>query len=137
MVEEKLEFVKRCGLKLTQCREGYIECEMATQGNENHLGSMYAGALFTLAEIPGGALWLSSFDISNTYPVLKAFNIEYLRPAHGTIRFTLEMSPQRIDQLAKQCKEDGKVDFEIEGELVDEQNRIVATSRGQYQLRAK
>ena len=37
---------------------------MPFKPNRNHLGTMYAGALFTLAEIPGGAVLISAFDMS-------------------------------------------------------------------------
>ena len=134
-VEEKIAFVKRCGLKLIECEPGRVRCQMPTAGNENHIGSMYAGALFTLAEIPGGALWLSSFNISESYPLLKSFYIEYLKPAKGVISFELALSPERIQKLALQCNEQGKVDFELCGELKDEQNSTVAVTKGLYQLR--
>lgn len=135
MVEDKLDFVRRCGLKFTECRKGFVQCEMPTLGNENHLGTMYAGALFTLAEIPGGALWASSFDTTRSYPILKAFNIEYLRPARGTIRFSLEMNEADIAEIVSSCEQKGKADFVIEGDLLDEEGLVVARSRGNYQLR--
>jgi len=74
-VEEKIDFVKRSGLKLIEAEDGYVTCLMPAKGNQNHIGAMYAGALFTLAEIPGGALWLANFDITKCYPILKSFTI--------------------------------------------------------------
>ena len=53
--EEKIDFVKRSGLKAEVLEPGRVCLRMPLQGNQNHIGSMYAGALFTLAEIPGGA----------------------------------------------------------------------------------
>ena len=58
--EEKIDFVKRCGLKAEQLEPGFVRLRMPLSGNQNHIGTLYAGALFTLAEIPGGALFLTS-----------------------------------------------------------------------------
>ncbi len=61
LVEKKIAFVERMGLKVIELTPGYVKLIAPLQGNENHVGSMYAGALFTLAEIPGGALILTTF----------------------------------------------------------------------------
>lgn len=134
-VEEKIAFVKRCGLKLTSIDNGFVTCEMPAQGNKNHLGAMYAGALFTLAEIPGGALWLANFDISKCYPILKSFNIDYLKPANGDISICVGLSSEQIHDYQLACLEHGKVEFELIGELKDQDGNTVAKSRGVYQLR--
>ena len=134
-VEEKISFVKRCGLTLIAAENGSVTCLMPAKGNENHLGAMYAGALFTLAEIPGGALWLSNFDIAKCYPILKSFHIDYLKPALGDITFTVALSPQQISEYQELCAEKGKVEFELRGDLIDQKGQIVAQSVGTYQLR--
>lgn len=131
-VEEKVEFVKRCGLKLEEVEKGYVKCVMPAQGNQNHIGTMYAGALFTLAEIPGGALWLSSFDITKSYPILKSFNIDFLRPAKGDIAFETGFDISDIERLSKECADRGKAEFVLEGELKDSDGTTVARSKGTY-----
>lgn len=134
-VEEKIAFVKRTGLKLVDSEPGYVHCLMPAKGNENHIGSMYAGALFTLAEIPGGALWLSTFDISKTYPIIKSFNIEYHKPALGDITFTTRLSPDEVTRISNECMDKGKSEFTLKGELRNAEGVTVATSTGIYQLR--
>lgn len=66
---------------------------MPGAGNENHIGSMYAGALFTLAEIPGGALFLTSFDSARFYPIVKEMTLRFRRPAKGDIRVEARLMP--------------------------------------------
>lgn len=134
-VEEKLAFVKRCGLRLLSAEHGQVTCEMPAKGNENHLGAMYAGAMFTLAEIPGGALWLANFDIAKCYPILKSFEIHYLKPAIGDITFTVGLTQEQIASYQNDCQTHGKVEFKLLGELKNKQCQVVATSAGTYQLR--
>ena len=134
-VEEKIDFVKRSGLKLIEAEDGYVSCLMPAKGNQNHIGAMYAGALFTLAEIPGGALWLANFDIAKCYPILKSFTIDYLKPALGDIQIRIGLSSEDIEAYQAECLENGKVEFELVGDLTDSQGQVVARSKGIYQLR--
>ncbi|MCH2157761.1 MAG: DUF4442 domain-containing protein [Oleiphilaceae bacterium] len=134
-VEEKIDFVKRSGLKLIEAEDGYVTCLMPAKGNQNHIGAMYAGALFTLAEIPGGALWLANFDITKCYPILKSFTIDYLKPALGDIQIRIGLSSEDIEAYQAQCMDNEKVEFELVGDLTDSQGQVVARSKGIYQLR--
>ncbi|MBI2380389.1 MAG: DUF4442 domain-containing protein [Gammaproteobacteria bacterium] len=81
MTEESIAFVHRAGLRLLAAEPGHARCLMPLAGNENHLGSLYAGAQFTLADITGGALALASFDAGRYYPILKRLSLEFLKPA--------------------------------------------------------
>ena len=67
-LEQGITFVRNAGLQVVELKPGYVKCLMPFRNNGNHIGSMYAGALFTVAEIPGGALFLSSFDTSKYFP---------------------------------------------------------------------
>jgi acyl-coenzyme A thioesterase PaaI-like protein len=71
LLETGIRFVQRSGLQVVELRRGYVRCVMPFRDNGNHIGTMYAGALFTLAETPGGALFLSSFDTVHFFPIVK------------------------------------------------------------------
>ena len=86
LTEEQIAFVKRSGLKAEVLEPGFVRLYMPLHGNQNHIGSMYAGALFTLAEIPGGALFLTSFDAQRFYPIIREMNLRFRRPA--TVSYT-------------------------------------------------
>ncbi|MBN0698329.1 YiiD C-terminal domain-containing protein, partial [Pseudomonas aeruginosa] len=99
LTEEKIAFVQRSGLRAEVLEPGYVRLRMPGAGNENHIGSMYAGALFTLAEIPGGALFLTSFDSARFYPIVKEMTLRFRRPAKGDIRVEARLDAERIRQL--------------------------------------
>ena len=80
-MEKPFAFVERAGVKAIVMEPRRIKLRLPMEGNTNHIGSIYAGALFTVAELPGGALFLTTFDVSRFYPVLKAMNIRFRRPA--------------------------------------------------------
>ena len=53
MLENGIPFVERCGFKVEALERGRVVCRMPIEGNTNHIGTMYAGALFTCA-LKGG-----------------------------------------------------------------------------------
>jgi acyl-coenzyme A thioesterase PaaI-like protein len=133
--EEQIAFVKRSNLKALVLEPGFVRLQMPLAGNQNHIGSMYAGALFTLAEIPGGALFMTSFDVTRFYPIVKEMNLRFRRPAKGDICVEARLSAEQIEQLQNEAQANGKADYLLELELTDASGEIVALSRGLYQLR--
>ncbi|MDX1297692.1 MAG: YiiD C-terminal domain-containing protein [Pseudomonas sp.] len=137
LTEEQIAFVQRSGLKAEVLEPGYVRLCMPLTGNQNHIGSMYAGALFTLAEIPGGALFLTSFDAQRFYPIIKEMNLRFRHPATGDIRVEARLSVEEIQHLQKQATEQSKADYLLELQLTDDSGEVVALSRGVYQLRTR
>lgn len=137
LTEAQIAFVQRSGLKAEVLEVGHVRLRMPLAGNQNHIGSMYAGALFTLAEIPGGALFLTSFDAQRFYPIIKEMNLRFRRPATGDIRVEARFTTEEIQQLQKHAAELGKAEYVLQLQLIDESGEVVAESRGLYQLRAR
>jgi len=136
MLEGGIKFVANSGLRVVELRRGYVKCLMPFAGNGNHIGTMYAGALFTLAEIPGGALFLSSFDASKFYPIVKELDLRFLKPAKGDVTVEIALDVIHIASLSAQAAEKGKAEFILEGQLKAADGSIVAESRGVYQIRS-
>ena len=137
LTEQQIAFVQRSGLKAEVLEPGFVRLRMPLAGNQNHIGSMYAGALFTLAEIPGGALFLTSFDAERFYPLVKELNLRFRRPAGGDIRVEARLSRAEIARLEDEAARLGKADFHLELQLTDGSGEVVAESRGHYQLRVR
>ena len=135
LIETKVGFVERMGLKVLELSPRFVKLLAPLNGNENHVGTMYAGAMFTLAEIPGGAVFLTSFDISKYYPLVKEMNIRFLKPATSDLTIELSLSEDKVSRIIADADENGKADFTLEGELKDESGRVVAVSSGVYQIR--
>ena len=133
--EEKIAFVKRMNLKAEVLESGFVRLRVPLAGNENHIGTMYAGALFTLAEIPGGAVFITSFDATKFYPIIKEMNLRFRRPATGDIVVEARISDAEIERLQTEALTHGKADYTLELQLLDSHGEVVALSRGVYQLR--
>jgi len=135
-VEKAVPFVERMGLKAYELRPGRVRLGAPLKGNENHIGSIYAGALFTLAEMPVGALFLTTFDASKYYPIVKEVTIKFVRLARSDVSIEMVLSEEETERIRTEAAQNGKSEFTLEGEIKDESGVVVAVSRGIFQIRA-
>jgi thioesterase domain-containing protein len=131
-----IAFVERSGLQVLVAQRGKVRCLMPYEGNENHIGTMYAGALFTLAELPGGLLYLTSFDTAQFFPIVKEMDMQFRKPATSDVTVEICLAEEAIAAIQEEAQAKGKAEFVLEGELKTQDGVVVATSRGVYQLRA-
>lgn len=135
-IEKPFAFVTRMGLKAYRLAPRRVKLGLPLAGNENHIGTMYAGALFTVAEIPGGALYLTTFDVEKFYPVLKAMNIRFRRPAASDVTVEVALNKAEAARITAEAKSRGKAEFILNAAVQDVAGDIVAETEGVYQLRA-
>jgi acyl-coenzyme A thioesterase PaaI-like protein len=135
MIERGSRFVANTGLRALELRPGYVRCLMPLQGNENHLGTMNASALFTLAEITGGGVCVTSFDLTRCFAVVVEVNIQFVKPGDSDVTMEVSLDAGRIATLQEEALRNGKVRFELAGELKSATGVVVARSRAVYQIR--
>ena len=133
--ENTFPFVSRCGVKVLELERGYCKMLMPFEPNINHVGIMYAGALYTIAELPGGTIYLTSFDTKKYYPIVKDMSIRFRRPATTDVTVEVTLSEEEIARIESTTEEVGKCDFEWDVELKDANGEVVAISHNVYQMR--
>ena len=62
--------------------------------NQNHLGTMYAGALFTLAKLPGEVICISSFDNTTIFPVIVDLEINFIKPVTTKVTTSVSLTEE-------------------------------------------
>ncbi len=134
-IEKPFAFVERIGLRALVMEPRRVKLGLPLAGNANHIGSIYAGALFTVAELPGGALFLTSFDVERFYPVLKAMNIRFRRPALTDVTVEASLPEAEAARIAAEADANGKAEFILKTEIRDADDQVVAETEGVYQLR--
>ena len=125
-------FVERAGLELLHLERGRAVLRLPFEPNINHVGMVYAGALFTVAEVPGGVLFLSAFDVSRFYPVVGEMSIRFVQPALTAVTVDARMSDDEIERVATDLEEHGKAKYVLEQEVRDEAGTLVATTSATY-----
>ena len=134
-IETSIEAIKRTGIKVLALADRYAKLMIPLQGNINHVGMMYAGTLFTLGEIPGGAVFLTSFDTTKYYPIVKEVSIRFRRPALTDVTVEVSLTPQRVEEMTAELEAKGKVDYGLDLELKDMSGEVVALVGGTWQIR--
>jgi acyl-CoA thioesterase FadM len=98
---------------------------------------MYAGSLFTLGEIMGGAIFVASMDINKYFPLVKEVQIRYRRPATTDITVETSFSEDQIRNIVAVLEEKGKSDVPLELNLIDAHGEVVSIVTGTWQVRKK
>jgi len=134
-IEKPFAFVERIGLQALIMEPRHVKLGLPLEGNSNHIGSIYAGALFTVAELPGGALFLTTFDVERFYPVLKDMTIRFRRPAFTDVTVEVALPVAEAERIAAEAETHGKAEFILNTAVRDADDRVVAETEGVYQLR--
>jgi acyl-coenzyme A thioesterase PaaI-like protein len=130
-----VEGIKRTGIRALALRDRYAKLLMPLEGNVNHVGTMYAGSLFTLGEIAGGAIHMVSVDTTRLVPIVKEVNIRFRRPAMTDVTMEVELSAEEASRIEAEALEKGKADYVLHLELKDANAEVVSTVVGTWQSR--
>lgn len=123
------------GVEFTELRPGFVRAEVPFEGNGNHFGVVYAGVIFTVAEVLGGAIHFATFDTSTHYPLVRNLSIEFLKPGTSRLTATASMADDEIARIKAEALPGAKVPFVFTTEVHGADGTLVATTRGDYQLR--
>lgn len=140
IVNGALEFTipvaHRMGVTAVEVRRGFAATTVPIEGNGNHFGVMYAGVLFTVAEILGGAIAVATFDNAEFYPLVKDLHVYFRKPAKTDVLAQASSSAAEIARITEEAAAKGKSDFTLTAVVTDDDGVVVAETEGLYQLRA-
>ncbi len=92
-------YMARVQLQLLEFEEGRVKMRLPYKGNENHIGTMTAASLFTLAEFSGLPLIYSAFgmNVLDEYQVVVAqMEIKFLRPSKSDVEVEVTMAKDEV-----------------------------------------
>ncbi len=134
-LEQLIPVAHAMGVEFVELRPGYVRAEVPFEGNGNHFGVIYAGVIFTVAEVLGGAIHFATFDVTTHYPLVRNLAIEFLAPGKGRLSASASLSDDEVARIKVAATPDAKVPFVLEAEVVGEDGTVVARTRGDYQIR--
>ncbi|MFV0495068.1 PaaI family thioesterase [Mycobacterium sp.] len=135
-MESTIPVAARMGVKVLEARRGFAAASVPLEGNGNHFGVVYAGVSFTVAEVLGGIIALSTFDVTKYFPLVKNVDIAFVGMATSDLRAEATMDEETMARVDAEATEKGKADYVLEAVVTDAAGKVVATTRGLYQLRA-
>jgi len=138
-MHESIPILGHMQVRVIESGPCHATVELPAEPNVNHFGAMYAGSLYTAAEVLGGAIPRVSFDLDGELagfvPLLKSTEIRYLRPALGRVRARASLAEGELERLPREALANGKVEFTLDAEILDDEDNVLAASHGVYQLR--
>ena len=135
-LEHTIPAAHRMGVRVAEAGRGHAVATAPFEGNGNHFGVVYAGVEFTVAEVLGGIIAISTFDSSKYFPLVKNIDIAFVGMAKSALRAEATLDDATIARVAAEAEENGKADFTLDAVVTDADGQTVATTRGRYQLRA-
>lgn len=122
------------GIEILSMSDHDLRAKLPAKPNRNHLNTIYAGSLFSLAEFPAGALFLRRFKGRPLVPVVAEMNIRYRRPATTDVTVDFHIDEDDYVRMEKEALAEGKSSVELKHDLVDEQGTVVAIAEARYVL---
>lgn len=127
-----VDTLKHMNLRVLKATANELKVEMPPEGNSNHLGGVYAGAIFSLAEFPFGMLCVHKFGMREFVPVVGEVTIRYLAPATGALTVEVRVSDEEWAGIERETRARGKFKIVKEIEIKDAQGEVNAVAKATY-----
>ncbi|MDE0803236.1 MAG: PaaI family thioesterase [Acidimicrobiales bacterium] len=127
-----IPIVGKMGLEVLHAERGRCVLRLPFEPNINHVNMIYAGSMFTLAEMPGGVLFTAAFDTSRFAPVVGEMKVRFAKPAMSALLVDARMSDEEIERVAAELDENGRARWELDQDIVDESGTVVASASAVY-----
>ena len=133
-VHQAVPAIGRLGVVVEEISPGGVVLRVPIEGNANHLGTMYAGALFALAELPGGLLPLAALEPGRYTPIVTGVEVRFVAAARTDVTLSARMESSELTEIARRVDADGRAEFTLDLHGEDTNGRTVITSRAHYLL---
>ena len=130
-------FANEVGIVLGPISDGAATATLEQRPQtSNHIQSMHAGAMFTLGEAASGSALAGAIAplLLQCTPVAKDARISFVKIAKGTLTATAKTSRPGAEILAE-LGEAGKVVFDVDVDIRDEDNETVAAMTVSWHVR--
>ena len=135
MLESTIKIIEKMGIRIVEMRDRHVKVLLPLEPNTNHIGTIYAGSLFTAGEFVGGPIFVASFDYTKFYPIVKSLNIQFRRPATTDVTVEATLSEEDVNAIQREAEEKGKADWKMDLEIKDQAGEVCCLLQGVWQLR--
>lgn len=133
---DQIPFARELGISVGEARRGLIS--LAVQPQEklfNHFGTYQAGALFTLAEVTGGALCGTFLDLSKNLVLTKRGEIHFQKTTSGELLSEASLDEKEMGEILSQLSSQRKLDLSLRIRLRARAGQTIAEASFSYYLR--
>jgi thioesterase domain-containing protein len=125
------------GIEVVEAERNHVRTRLPwNPRNGNHIGTVYAGVLFSFLESTGGAIVLVSFDVTRWIPVVVEATIRYARPVTGVVECDMRLSTDEVDAVHDALGRDQKYRWTFTAAAVAEDGRTACEADLVYRFRS-
>ena len=135
LIETTVPIIEKMGIKVVEFRPYFAKLKLPLERNANHIGVIYAGSLFSLGEVAGGAIFLAVFDKTAFVPIVKQVDIRFRRMATTDVTVEVAMAQSEAVRITAIAEKEGKADFQLTLEIKDENGVVCSIVNGTWQIR--
>jgi len=131
-----MPFGAQLGLKVEEAKPGYVRAVLAPKPSlMNHRGTYQAGVYFTAAEIVGGLLCGTFFDLRSNFLITRNIEIDFKVASNEPISIEARASAEERETVLSLLAGKRKSDFIVEAIITDSKGACLAHSLNRYYLR--
>jgi thioesterase domain-containing protein len=124
------------GMEVVTAEQGRVRTRLPWRPeNGNHIGTVYAGVLYSFLEATGGALVMVSLDVLRFIPVIVEGTIRYPRPVTGPIECEVSLASDDRDAVHAALETDPKHRWTLLAQATAEDGRIACEADLVYRFR--
>jgi uncharacterized protein (TIGR00369 family) len=130
-------FARFLGIAYDEVAPGRAVLRLADDpAKHNHIGTLHAGALFSLAESASGLAMMATVAerLATVTPLAARAEITYRKVARGDVTATARVEPP-VDEVLATLDAEGKVRFPVVVELADASGEVCAVVTVDWHLR--
>ena len=122
----EIPLVKAMRIQATTREGAWVEAELGG-GLENHLGTMHAGAIFTIGETTAGAFLLSQRgERTDILAMVRSGEVKYSRPVKGKVFGVVTTEVEAVEKTLAVVDQKGRGMIDIGVEVIDEAGAVMA-----------
>lgn len=130
----KIQYLNQAGLVVDKMEQRHIVTHLPVNPlHMNHVGIVYAGSYFMLAEASGASLLKCTYG-SKYVAIIKSANLDYLRPAKTDLVVDISMTEEEAEERIAYVKANGKGRYPMEIPVMDSTGELCAKVNVVYYL---
>lgn len=133
-IRQMVPLLETMQLEIVEASEGRAATRIPFEPNRNHLGGVWGGALFGVAEVVGGVLVMTSFP-GGLLLLARDLRIRYLKPTQSDVTASTTMTPGELADVLARLEEHGRTDFTVDITLTDVDGLVTGRVEATYYAR--
>jgi uncharacterized protein (TIGR00369 family) len=124
------------GLEVQSTQEGVYRCFVPhRESNLNHIDTIHAGIQWSVSEVLGGMVMISTLKEQPFFAVVKRVVMDFTRPARSGITAEAFFDAKAVAKLKSDFEKTGEAAFSLHVRVLDQDGTEVASAVGDYLAR--